>query len=188
LEEAAVDVAILEVGLGGRLDAVNLVDADIAVITSIGLDHQDWLGDTRELIGREKAGIMRPSRPVVCGDLQMPASIGEEAQRLGAVLYRQGSEFGYGIVGEQGGAEGQIAVDDRRLWTWWGRTATGEELQLDQLPLPQLDVINAATALQVVALQPLAVGPDVVRQALSGLGLAGRFQRLEDPRHGIEVA
>src|SRR5690606_34601962 len=86
-----------------------------------------------------------------------------------------------------GGAEGQIAVDDRRLWTWWGRTATGEELQLDQLPLPQLDVINAATALQVVALQPLAVGPDVVRQALSGLGLAGRFQRLEDPRHGIEV-
>ena len=73
--EAQVDVAILEVGLGGRLDAVNVLDADLAFISSIGLDHQSWLGDTRESIAMEKAGIARPRRPVVCGDPDPPANM-----------------------------------------------------------------------------------------------------------------
>src|SRR6185503_2673083 len=79
-----VDVAVLEVGLGGRLDAVNMLDADVAVVASIGLDHRDWLGDTLDAIGREKAGIFRAGRPAVLGTPDMPASIFEVIQTLGA--------------------------------------------------------------------------------------------------------
>jgi len=178
LEEAALDVAILEVGLGGRLDAVNLIDADIAVITSIGLDHQDWLGDTRELIGREKAGIMRPARPAVCGDLQMPESIAEEAARLGVPLYRQGQEFGYTVVEDEAASP---------TWDWWGADGAGGERRVAGLPLPELDVINAATVLQVLALQPLPVPDAALATGLAGLSLPGRFQRVQDPRHVFEL-
>lgn len=90
-----VDVAVLEVGMGGRLDAVNVYDADAALITSIGLDHQEWLGDSRELIGREKAGIMRPGRPVIVADPDPPASIGIEAAELGAVAAYITRDFGF---------------------------------------------------------------------------------------------
>ncbi len=88
-----VDVMVLEVGLGGRLDACNLWDADAAIITGIGIDHVDWLGDNREDIGREKAGIMRPGKPVICGDPLPPASIASEAARVGAVLLQYGKDF-----------------------------------------------------------------------------------------------
>jgi dihydrofolate synthase / folylpolyglutamate synthase len=91
---AGLDLLILEVGLGGRLDAVNIVDPDVAVITSIGLDHQDWLGDDREQIGREKAGILRAGRPLLFAALDMPAAIAECASVGGAVLLRAGVEFG----------------------------------------------------------------------------------------------
>jgi dihydrofolate synthase/folylpolyglutamate synthase len=84
---------VLEVGLGGRLDACNLWDADVAIITSIGIDHEDWLGSTREAIGREKAGIMRAGKPVVCGDPQPPAIIAAEAARIGAPLLQYGQDF-----------------------------------------------------------------------------------------------
>ncbi len=87
---AGLDVAILEVGLGGRLDAVNAIDADCAVVTAIDLDHQEWLGDTREAIGREKAGIFRAGRPAVCGDSDPPASLLDEAARVGVRLFRAG--------------------------------------------------------------------------------------------------
>ena len=90
---APVDVMVLEVGLGGRLDAVNLWDADVAIITSIGIDHVDWLGDNREVIGREKAGIMRAGKPIICGDPEPPASIAVEAERIGATLYQYGDDF-----------------------------------------------------------------------------------------------
>ena len=85
-QQAAVDVAVLEVGLGGRLDAVNILDADVALIAQIGLDHTAWLGDTRDAIGREKAGIMRRGRPVFCGDRHPPASIVDTASACGAEL------------------------------------------------------------------------------------------------------
>jgi len=84
--EQEVDIAILEIGLGGRLDSVNVVDADIAVITNIAIDHVDYLGDTRELIGHEKAGIMRANTPCICGDLNSPLSLHEYAQKIGAEL------------------------------------------------------------------------------------------------------
>lgn len=89
----AVDLGILEVGMGGRLDAVNLLDADVALITSISLEHQQWLGTTRDQIGREKAGIMRPGRPAVCSDNDIPASIVAHAADINAELYRLGHEF-----------------------------------------------------------------------------------------------
>ncbi len=90
---APVDVMVLEVGLGGRLDAVNLWDADVAIITSIGIDHVDWLGDNREVIGREKAGIMRSGKPIICGDPEPPASIAVEAKRIGAMLQQYAQDF-----------------------------------------------------------------------------------------------
>lgn len=89
----ALDLWVLEVGLGGRLDAVNVVDADVAVITQIGLDHQDWLGDTRELIGAEKAGIMRSGALAVCSDPNPPDSIAAKARACGATLWQLGREF-----------------------------------------------------------------------------------------------
>ncbi|MBJ6609693.1 MAG: bifunctional tetrahydrofolate synthase/dihydrofolate synthase [Candidatus Thiothrix moscowensis] len=96
--QANVDVMVLEVGLGGRLDACNLWDADVAIITSIGIDHVDWLGHTREAISYEKAGIMRAGKPVVCGDPEPPAVIAAQAERLGARLLQYGRDFTtYGI-------------------------------------------------------------------------------------------
>lgn len=87
------DVVILEVGLGGRLDAVNIIDADVAVVTSIGLDHTEWLGDTREAIGFEKAGIFRAGRPAVCGDIDPPLSLIKHAEDIGAELFVQGRDY-----------------------------------------------------------------------------------------------
>ena len=98
----APDVAVLEVGMGGRLDAVNLIDADIAVITSIALDHQAWLGADREAIGREKAGILRAARPLVLGDRQPPASVLSRAEELGAPMLRLGVDFGHELSGGNG--------------------------------------------------------------------------------------
>jgi len=92
---ATVDLAVLEVGLGGRLDAVNVFDADVALITAIGLDHEQWLGHNREAIGREKAGILRPGRPAVCSDPQPPASIAQTAHQVGARLWQLGSDFNF---------------------------------------------------------------------------------------------
>jgi len=92
-ERAQLDLAILEVGLGGRLDAVNIVDADVAVITTVDLDHQDWLGHDRETIGLEKAGVMRGGRPVVLGELDPPASVLRQAYRIGAAAIRAGCDY-----------------------------------------------------------------------------------------------
>lgn len=91
--QARVDAMVLEIGLGGRLDACNLWDADVAIITSIGIDHVAWLGDNREAIGREKAGVMRRGRPVVCGDPAPPASIAAVAAETGATLLQYGRDF-----------------------------------------------------------------------------------------------
>ena len=102
------DVAILEVGLGGRLDAVNVIDPDVAVITSIDLDHMDFLGPDRESIGREKAGIMRAARAVVISDPVPPQSVLDHAAQLGADLRRHGVDF--------------VAQGDNQQWSWQGRS------------------------------------------------------------------
>jgi dihydrofolate synthase/folylpolyglutamate synthase len=111
---ADIDVAILEVGLGGRLDVVNLFDADVAIVSSVGLDHMDWLGSDRESIGREKAGIFRSGRPAICGDPDPPASLLAEAQRLGARLLQVGRDFEFSCRGNdchwQGPASATMAL------------------------------------------------------------------------------
>ena len=95
IARAPVDVAVLEVGLGGRLDAVNIVDADVAVVTSVDLDHMDWLGPDRESIGREKAGIFRPGRVAVCGDPSPPRALTDHARHLGTALHSIGGDFSW---------------------------------------------------------------------------------------------
>ena len=134
---AALDVVILEVGLGGRLDAVNIVDADVAVVTTIDLDHMDYLGPTRADIAYEKAGIFRAGRPVVCAEPDPPPTMTEHARAIGAPFLQIGRDFGY--------------VAEDRQWRYWG--PGGDRFGL---PVPSLrgayQLANAATALAVVGL------------------------------------
>ncbi len=157
------DVAILEVGLGGRLDAVNVLDADVALLTPVALDHADWLGSDREAIGREKAGIMRAGRPAVCGDTDPPASLQQTADALGATLYRIGRDF---FALDQGG---------QWRWQWDGRSR-------DALPPPALRGAfqrdNASAVLMVTELlaERLPLSLASVREALANVQVPGRFQ------------
>ncbi len=159
------DVAVLEVGLGGRLDAVNIVDADVAVVTSVDIDHVDYLGPTREDIGREKAGVFRAARPVVCADPDPPASLIAHASALGAPLIELGRDYGY------------VAQD--RQWQYWGPGG-----KRHGLPFPALrgayQLANASTALATIDLlrDRLHVGAGAVRDGLVGVELEGRFQVL----------
>jgi len=159
------DVVVLEVGLGGRLDAVNIIDADIAVITSIDIDHQDWLGSDREQIGREKAGIIRSGKPVVSAGLNPPASIQEEADRLGAHLYQAGRDF----------IHQKVAGD--RCWQWVGKAADGSKVELPVLRFPTLPEQSVSAALQVLQLLGLPIGNSHY-SCLADVSLPGRFQQL----------
>jgi dihydrofolate synthase/folylpolyglutamate synthase len=161
---ARLAVAVLEVGLGGRLDAVNIVDADVAVVTSVDIDHVDYLGPTREDIGREKAGIFRAGRPV-CADPDPPASLVAHASALGAPIVQLGRDYGY------------LAQD--RQWQYWGPGG-----RRHGLPFPALrgayQLANASTALAAVDLlrERLHVGAGAIREGLVGVELPGRFQVL----------
>lgn len=173
-EQARLDAWVLEVGLGGRLDAVNIIDADVAVLTSVGLDHQEWLGDTRESIGREKAGIFRVGRPAVVGDPTPPASVLAMIDALGADGVLVGRDYRYA-----GGADGH--------WSWQGRDAHGRPLSFAALPVPSLALANAATALQAFVLLPVVVDPDALCQALASVQLPGRNQRIDVPGRAIVI-
>ena len=159
------DAVILEVGLGGRLDATNIVDADCAVVTSVGLDHMDYLGPTREHIGYEKAHIYRRGRPAICSDPQPPESLLEVAHDLGADLWLLGRDFNY-----QG---------DRQQWAYGGR-----KVRRAGLPHPALrganQLLNASGVLAALEAlgQRLPVSQQAVRQGLLNVELAGRFQVL----------
>lgn len=168
-KEAVLDVAILEIGLGGRLDAVNCVDADLSIISMIDLDHMNWLGATREAIGLEKAGIIRPNRACVCGDFSPPQSIIEVAKSLASPLYRQGIEFDYQIQSQS--------------WSW-----SSQQLSLSNLPLPNIDLQNAATVLQAIELlgDHFLITPLAITEGLKQVFLPGRFQIIEkNARHII---
>ncbi len=183
LQQADLDVIVLEVGLGGRLDAVNLIDPDIAVITSIGLDHQEWLGDTRELIGREKAGIFRAGIPAVCGDIDLPESISAYAAKISCDIYQQGVHYGFVETLSSSTDE----VNAPLFWSWWGQSNLAQPMQFSELPLPALDLLNAATVLQVVALLAEQIPFKAIASGLAGLVLPGRFQTLHDPGHKVPV-
>ncbi|TSE38047.1 Dihydrofolate synthase/folylpolyglutamate synthase [Tepidimonas fonticaldi] len=157
------DVLILEVGMGGRLDAVNLWDADCAVITSVDLDHMEYLGPDREAIGYEKAGIVRTGRPVVVSDPAPPRSVIDRAVEVGADLWLAGRDFRH--------------TGDRQQWNWQGRAR-----RYGGLAYPALrgvnQLVNASGALAVLeALHPrLPVAAQAVRQGLALVEWVGRFQ------------
>lgn len=160
------DVAVFEVGLGGRLDAVNIYDADAAIISSVGLDHVQWLGSTRESIGLEKAGIFRTGKPAVCGDTDPPRSLLKHARDIGSRLYLAGGDFS---CRQQAGGR------------WSFRSA---KLDWEGLPVPNLygdvQVGNAAAALMSIQCLDgvLPVRRESVEQGLQNICLAGRFQRV----------
>ena len=162
-EQAALDVAVLEVGLGGRLDAVNLVDSDLAVVTSIGLDHADWLGNTRESVAFEKAGIFRPARPAVCGDLDPPGPLLARAAELDCPLMQRGRDFDLSLAADS--------------WHWRGLGREGQQVELRDLPLLDLPMENAAVALQAFALLDIAWQPELIRRALLDTRIVGRLDR-----------
>jgi len=157
------DVLILEVGLGGRLDAVNIIDADVSVVTSISIDHVDYLGPTREHIGYEKAGIFRKDRPAVCGDLKPPVSLVTEAEKKGALFFCQGRDFNY--------------EEHAKDWSWHTKDSS-----YTQLPLTTLALQNMSTVLMVVTLlqSVLPVTKTAITEGLQKVRLMGRQQIFRD--------
>lgn len=162
---AGVDVLILEVGMGGRLDAVNVFDPDCAVVASIDIDHAEYLGETREAIGFEKAGIFRSGRPAIVGDAQPPASLVDHAREIGAGLRRLGLDFGY--TAEHG------------QWSYWGRMGRRGGMAYPALR-GAIQLANASvsiTALDALS-EALPVSMQDIRRGLMEVELPGRFQVL----------
>ncbi len=174
--EAGVDVAVLEVGLGGRLDAVNLWDAAAAVVTSVDLDHQAFLGDTRELIGFEKAGIYRGGRPAICGDANPPASLLDHAAAIGADLLRLGPDIRV-EVGENG-------------WACRVREAVFPALPRPAMPgLHQLGNAACAIAALYTLRERLPVPMQSIRAGIAAARQPGRFQVVgQAPLRILDVA
>ena len=171
--QSRLDLAVLEVGLGGRLDAVNIIDADVAVITTVDLDHQDYLGPDRESIGAEKAGILRAGRPCVLAERDPPSSVLQAAYRLGAPAIRGHSDY--------------LIEREAEAWRW---REPGYELLL---PLPALDapaqLDNAAAAIAALRALPLDIGDDAIRAGVAAARVPGRLQRLrEAPELVLDVA
>lgn len=161
--EAGLDAVVLEVGLGGRLDAVNLMDADIALVTSIGIDHADWLGDTRESVAFEKAGIFRAGMPALCGDLEPPQPLLDRVAELDAPFFLRGRDYDLSIEAQH--------------WSWYGLNGQGEVLQLERLPRLDLPMENAALALQAYALTGLPWQAEQIGSALLRTRVTGRLDR-----------
>lgn len=164
--KAQLDVQLLEVGLGGRLDAVNIVDPDVAIISSIGIDHVQWLGETREAIGFEKAGIFRKAVPAIVGDPDPPASLQQVAASKQAHFYALGQDFGYN--------------KEAREWSWfWG------DKRIVGLPTPALQgehqYRNASAVILATQLlaDKLPVSEQSIRAGLQNVRLPGRFQLID---------
>lgn len=176
--EAGVDIILLEVGLGGRLDAVNAFEPDLSLLMSLDLDHRDWLGPDRESIAREKTGIFRADVPAVCADPQPPLAVAQAAGQLGLPLYQAGRDF-------------QVRRQASGSWDWIG---PGGELQ--DLPLPALtgkhQLANAAACLCALRiLSQLNISESALRRGLTEVRVAGRFQKLqraEKPIFILDVA
>jgi dihydrofolate synthase / folylpolyglutamate synthase len=168
MAQQTIDVAILEVGLGGRLDAVNIIDTDCAIITSIDLDHMEYLGPDRESIGFEKAGIVRAGKPAIVSDPLPPDSIAKHAKAVGADLYLMGTDFNFS--------------GDKQQWGWAGRDAQGQPRRYAGLAYPALrganQLINASGVLAAITAlrEQLPVTAQAVRNGFAFVELPGRFQ------------
>lgn len=164
------DYWVLEVGLGGRLDSVNMIDTDLAVITSIALDHVDWLGDSIDGIGYEKAGIARKAKPLVSGVVNPPATIAKVAEEVGASLIQKHEDFSFSVDGKK--------------WSWKG---LGKEFA--ELPLPKLPLENAATVIATLLQLDLEISHTELVALFESATLLGRFQLVEEaPCVYIDVA
>jgi len=176
LAREKVDAAILEIGLGGRLDAVNVLDADCAVLTSVGIDHIEYLGDSREAIGSEKAGIFRAGRPAVIADPDPPLSVLKAVQAAGARPLLIGRDFGYANQGTQ--------------WAWWGPSGKRSGLAHPALRgAVQLRNASAALAALDSLRERLPLAMQDIRRGLAEVSLPGRFQVLPGrPQVVLDVA
>ena len=163
-KQQKVDFFVLEVGLGGRLDAINILDADIAIITSIALDHQDWLGNNREVIGREKAGILREQQIFICADENPPQTIIDIAADLKTISYFVDRDFSY--------------TANNKTWQWQGKDNQGDAVNLPETLAPHLPLPSMAAALQAINLLGIKLTPSNIENALRNLHLAGRFQKI----------
>jgi dihydrofolate synthase/folylpolyglutamate synthase len=172
-EQSDLDLALLEVGLGGKLDAVNIVDPDVAVITTVDLDHQEYLGGNRETIGADKAGIFRAGKPCVLAEKDPPSSVLRHAYAIGAFAIRAHADY---------------LIDQREHdWTWH---EPGFEVDL---PTPKLDapaqIENAAAAIAALRALPLAISRKALVQGVAEARISGRLQRIgEQPEVVLDVA
>ncbi|CAM4225742.1 bifunctional tetrahydrofolate synthase/dihydrofolate synthase [Vibrio agarivorans] len=167
-----VDVVLLEVGLGGRLDATNVVEHDVSVITSLAVDHVDWLGDDINVIGFEKAGIFRSDKPAVCGQPKAPATVAGHADDIGAKLHQVGIQYDYSLEGS-----GQT-------WRW-----NSGSFSLDTLPIPTLPLANAATAIMALGCAELDISDVNIVKGLEQATLPGRMQlKGNKPKVLLDVA
>jgi dihydrofolate synthase/folylpolyglutamate synthase len=173
-EAAQLDAWVLEIGMGGRLDAVNVVDPDVSVVVSIGMDHQEYLGNTLEAIAREKAGIFRRGRPAVLGSRDMPSALADCAREIGAPLKRPGIEYSYGV--------------DGGIWHY-----RGSRWDLPQLPPPALlgDIQYANAATAIATLEELDTRLNIpaaaVALGLKEVRLTARFQVIAPVKPGAPV-
>jgi dihydrofolate synthase/folylpolyglutamate synthase len=165
LSQSGMDVVILEVGLGGRLDAVNIIDADVSIVTSVDIDHTDYLGDTREKIGYEKAGIFRAGKTAICSDPVPPQALIDHAEAIGADLWLMGRDFNYS--------------GDKQQWSYGGRNQRRNSLAYPSLRGANqiLNACAALAALEALKLE-LPVGAQEVRTGQVTVELPGRFQVL----------
>ena len=160
-KHAQLDVVILEVGLGGRLDATNIVDADMAIITTIGIDHVEYLGNTRESIGREKAGIFKSKSLAIVGEPEIPLSILEVAKTVNCPIYAVNKDWSYQQI-------------DNLTWQFITPLK-----QYNQLPIPHVPLANAATAIAALNYCSLSINHEQIINGLEKTSLIGRFQVIQ---------
>jgi dihydrofolate synthase/folylpolyglutamate synthase len=169
-QRAAVDAWVLEVGLGGRLDAVNIIDPDVAVVTSIDLDHQEYLGDTRDAVGFEKAGILRERKPLVCSETDLPPTFAAAVVRLQVPMQQRGDSYGWEST--QAG------------WSLWGIDSNARSRRIDSLPPVQLPRDNLVSAVQAFWAAGLDMSDVLIAKALADSRVEGRLERRTISWHG----
>lgn len=163
--QLSLDVVVLEIGLGGRLDAMNIIDPDVAVITTVDFDHQQWLGDTIEEIAAEKAGIFRSGKPAIYGESNVPESVRMAAKELGLPLFVRDQQF--------------QAIEEEDSWVFRGVSSSRDTVVLKDLPKTHLPFTSAVCAVQSVSLLGLDIVPEHIRAGLSSAWLYGRNHCLQ---------
>ncbi|MFN7098497.1 MAG: bifunctional tetrahydrofolate synthase/dihydrofolate synthase, partial [Gammaproteobacteria bacterium] len=173
-KQTELDILLLEVGIGGRFDAVNIINADVAIVASIDIDHTDRLGHTREQIGFEKAGIFRQQKYAICGDFTPPQSLIDYANKIDTTLLCQGKDFYFNV-------NNLLSV-----WEW-----RGPQVQLHALPIPHLAMQNISTSLMAYCClaEKLPVSHQALQQAIASVRVNGRFQEVAtQPKVIVDVA